>query len=154
MAEAKNFRTVWHAITQEFVGYEGSAPSPNHEVRVFPNRESRLRGSRQLLVFAQQRFTIIQSGIREFETRLTSYQYSVDDALTGHEIMAFHWHRGALSWPHIHIGAGSGVLITELQTAHVPSGPVQLAGFVRFLIADFGVDPLRDDRERILASGV
>ena len=140
-------------ITQEFVGYDAGAGAPG-EVRVFPNRVTRLRASRSLTVFAEQRFTIVQSGPRQFDTRLTSYEYAIEDAVTGHEILAFHWHRGAASWPHIHIGAGAGALITELQTAHIPSGIVLLPQFVRFLITDFGVGPLRDDWERVLGSGV
>ena len=74
--------------------------------------------------------------------------------MTGREILAFHLHPGPINGPHIHIGAGAGALITELQTAHIPSGFVLLPQFVRFLITDLGVEPLRDDWERVLSSGV
>lgn len=142
----------WHTITREFVRYDASAAAADRTVRVVANRPTRVRGSRQLSIHANQRFTILQSGPNSFDTELIGYDFAVDDATTGHEIIAFHLHPGPVSSPHIHLGAGSGALIPELQTAHLPGGIVQLAAFARFLITDFGVPPLRDDWEQLLAT--
>ncbi len=59
--------------------------------------------------------------------------------------------------PHLHV---STALIAQtdattsreigLDRLHLPTGQVSVAGFVRMLIAEFGVTPLRDDWQATL----
>ena len=56
----------------------------------------------------------------------------------------FHQH------PHLHIGAelvrpGLQIAPKDVHKVHVPTGYVTLPMFVRMLIEEFGVEPLRDD---------
>jgi hypothetical protein len=37
-----------------------------------------------LAISAEQRFTIVQSGLRRFDSELFGYEYSIDDATTSH----------------------------------------------------------------------
>lgn len=77
---------------------------------------------------------------------LAEYKYAVADALSGHEIFAYHLHPGKVFAPHLHLGAGAGSLAAPLYKAHFPTaGPVELTGLFRLLIEDFGVRPLRAD---------
>lgn len=142
-------RESWNTVSKLYIGYDGLDLKADSTARI-GLKGGELRGSRRLIVDIEQRFRIAQSGPRQFDTELLGYEDAVDDAQGGHEIMAFHWHRGVIDWAHIHMGAGGGAMIPELQRAHVPSGTVQLQDFVRFLRVDFGVAPLRDDWERVV----
>ncbi len=89
-----------------------------------------------------------------WEARTAGYYYALEDD-NGREIIAYHWHPGSAigsvpDYPHLHLGAGSRVSLGELQKAHVPTGYVSLADFLRLLISDFQITPLRDDWAPIL----
>jgi hypothetical protein len=82
--------------------------------------------------------------------RVVGYGYSVIDT-GGRELLAFHWHpdgQSPIVEPHLHIhGAVAGI---ALDSAHVPTGLVSLQSFLRFLIRDFAVVPLRPDWPTLL----
>lgn len=85
---------------------------------------------------------------------LASYFHTLRD-LEGREILAYHWHpdsRSPITFPHLHLGAGSRVGREELQKAHVPSGPVELEDLLLMAIREFGVQPRREDWREILGS--
>ncbi|MBA4179835.1 MAG: hypothetical protein C0506_04530 [Anaerolinea sp.] len=93
---------------------------------------------------------ITTGGAGEMTARLTSYVYQLS-AAGGAEILAYHWHPGsAEARPHLHISAAAGSVLPELQRAHLPTGKVELAEFIRLLVRDFGVRPLRKDWRRVL----
>jgi hypothetical protein len=80
---------------------------------------------------------------------VTDYAFQV--YRNGAEFLVFHWHPGSLSWmaePHLHVkGSIAGV---DLTKAHLPTGEVTLQAFIRFLIVDLGVEPVRTDWRTIL----
>jgi hypothetical protein len=87
--------------------------------------------------------------------RVTGYMFALDDA-DGKEILAYHWHPSGLGRrrePHLHLGAGAQVGLQPLGTAHRPTGMVALHEFIRLLIADLGVRPIRSDWQDILEAG-
>jgi len=55
-----------------------------------------------------------------------------------------------VTFPHLHLEAGAGVQRAELTQAHLPTGSVTLAAFLRMAIRDFGVEPRRDDWQNVL----
>lgn len=89
-----------------------------------------------------------------WEARTVGYYYALENE-AGQEIIAYHWHPGSAigsvpDYPHLHLGAGSRISFRELQQAHVPTGYVSLADFLRLVISDFQIKPLRDDWSRVL----
>jgi hypothetical protein len=95
-----------------------------------------------------------EEGSAAWRVGLSSYFYTLRDA-QGPEIIAYHWHPGGRSpidFPHLHLGAGSGVGRDELQKAHLPTGRVELEDVLLMAIREFGVRPWRDDWEEILGS--
>jgi hypothetical protein len=83
--------------------------------------------------------------------QVAGYNYALIGS-DGGEIVAFHWHpdgRSPVTEPHVHIkGTVAGV---DLSKAHIPTGMVGVQSFLRFVIRDFGVEPLRPDWRRILS---
>lgn len=95
-----------------------------------------------------------------WEARSVGHQYALEDS-GGQEIVAYHWHPTSSittvpDYPHLHLGAGSGVSQRQLRKAHVPTGYVSLADFLQLLISDFQITPLRRDWKDALegASGL
>lgn len=76
-----------------------------------------------------------------------AYYYSLDDA-DGQEIISYHWHpqsRSPIRFPHLHVGPAAGCAREELAAAHCPTSRISLEEFLRFVITDFRVEPLRSD---------
>jgi hypothetical protein len=72
--------------------------------------------------------------------------------LDGRELVSFHLHPmvdGELA-PHIHL-AFARAEWPAFGRAHVPGPNLAFAAFIRFLIAELGVQPLRPDWQRTLA---
>jgi hypothetical protein len=77
------------------------------------------------------------------------------------EVLAYHWHPRGLSpvvHPHLHLSrgsvdvlAGDSSRVDVLIGLHLPTGQVDLASVVRFLIVEAGVTARREDWADILA---
>lgn len=80
---------------------------------------------------------------------LYSYSLSLHG---GPEVLAYHLHPLDADLPryHLHLGQGSGMLAPELVKAHLPSGPISVAEFLRFAIRDWKVRALRPDWRSVL----
>ena len=82
--------------------------------------------------------------------QVTDYAYQVYRA-DGRELIAYQWHPTGQSWmrePHLHLGGA--VSEFDLSKAHLPTGQVFLQPFLRCLILDLGVEPLRPDWRTVL----
>ena len=81
-------------------------------------------------------------------TRSYLYQVYADD---GREFIAFHWHpgRGRIALPHAHFKTLSEPL--AMGKAHIPTGRISLEAVIRLLIEELGVQPIRQDWERVLS---
>jgi hypothetical protein len=76
-----------------------------------------------------------------------AYAYAIEDD-AGTEILTYHWHPEARSQvirPHVHLESASGVTRPRLLGAHLPTGHVTLAQFIRCLIEELGSEPRRAD---------
>lgn len=93
-------------------------------------------------------------------TDIVAYSYRI---VTGdeEEVLAYHWHPRGLSpvvHPHLHLSrhavdalAGDSSKSAPLVDLHLPTGHVDLAAVVRFLIAEAGVPARRADWADVLA---
>ncbi len=96
----------------------------------------------------------------QWEVRIVAYEYVVK-AADGPELLAYHWHpqrlpglqgppRTFVTTPHLHLGAGAGVVAPSLHRAHLPTGPISLQEILRLAIRDLGVRSQRPDWDRVL----
>lgn len=89
----------------------------------------------------------------QWEARTAGYLYRLDGA-DGREILAYHWHPAGLSHehrPHLHVGAGYGLIRPEWQKAHLPTGPLSPAALLEPCITHLGVPPRRRDWVAVFA---
>jgi hypothetical protein len=90
-----------------------------------------------------------------WKVRTVAYHYTVEESGDqGREMFAYHWHpqgRTAITFPHFHLYQGAGAIHDEVRKAHFPTGRIAFEDVLRLVIKQFGVDPLRDDWEAILA---
>jgi len=87
-----------------------------------------------------------------WKVTITAYHYTLE-GLDGREIVSFQWHprgRGALPYPHLHLGAAAEVGRAELEGAHIPTGRVALEQVLRFAIETFRLRPRRGDWRDVL----
>ena len=79
------------------------------------------------------------------------YAYELYDN-DGAELLAYHWHpfgRIPVVEPHLHVTNRHPAF--DLSKTHLPTGIVSPTNFLRCLIAEFGVEPLRTDWRDVLA---
>lgn len=86
------------------------------------------------------------------------YQYSLLDQNL-EELLVYHWHPGSAGpdFPHLHVSASLNAQVDaltrreiDLDKRHLATGQVSLSAFIRMLIAELDVRPLRADwRERL-----
>jgi hypothetical protein len=97
---------------------------------------------------------------RSWQVDLAGYIYRILDR-GGREVIAYHWHPESAgpAFPHLHLSGrlppvdlGPDVAPAAIADMHLPTGHVTLAAFVRLLIAEFGIEPLRADWESVLAA--
>jgi hypothetical protein len=89
-----------------------------------------------------------------WKAAVTTYNYSLRDH-DHKEILSYHWHPdtpNSVDFPHMHLGAGTGMTRQELFRAHLPTGHIALADMIRLTIIEFGVQALRGDWREILAA--
>ena len=75
-----------------------------------------------LSIRAYARVVEREDGAAPGRVELAYYFHTLQDA-QGREIITYHWHpggRSSIDFPHLHLGAGSGVGREELQKAHIP----------------------------------
>lgn len=147
-------RKVLSCVTQEVVQVGGGYhPADQPHVLIVANGNPvRLKGGKRVTLSVLQRYRVIEEvGEREpwrVSTAAYLYALGVDG---GPEILGYHWHPfSGAAFPHVHLGAGSGVNREELQKAHLPTGRIALEQVVRLAIADFDAEPLRPDWDEVL----
>lgn len=132
----------------------GYAVGSTHALVLGSPEATRLPGSSIALSIRVYARVAERTGEAPWRADLASYFYTLRD-LEGQEILAYHWHpnsRSPITFPHLHLGAGSRVGREELQKAHVPSGRVELEDVLAMAIREFGVRPRREDWARILGT--
>lgn len=119
----------------------------------------RLTGAEQLSLRVLFRYQIGSTGEhgRGWDVTTRAYYYAVRDA-DRDEVVAYHWHpegSGSVTDPHLHVGraiVGPALQFGNryIHRMHFPTSQVSLAAFIRLLIEEFGVRPLRDDWDAVL----
>jgi hypothetical protein len=107
---------------------------------------------------AEQRLTLrvvegyrVSQDLEGWHVKVLGYLYGIE--YEGREIVAYHWHpRGAsrVTTPHLHVGADIRVGDRWLGKVHLPTGAVGLEQVLALAIVELGVEPLRDDWERVM----
>ena len=93
-----------------------------------------------------------ESGATDWRITLLGYRYELHDRADDAELLAYHWHpygRSLVVEPHLHVTNRHRSV--DLSKAHLPTGIVSPTTFVRCLITEFGVEPLRPDWQDVLA---
>ena len=113
-----------------------------------------LGGVPRLGLQLQQTYRIVEPATRGnlWTVRVTGYAYAVLDSEL-REVLTYHWHpRGnsPIVMPHLHLEQGAMVGRPEVRDAHLPTGPISIGLFLRLLIEDLSVEPVRTDWESIL----
>lgn len=80
-----------------------------------------------------------------YKVTITAYMYIVDDH-RGREVFSYHWQPDGpkVKFPHLHVEHPA------FKKAHFPTRRISLEEVLTLLIADFGVQPLKSDWERVL----
>ena len=144
------FGTVLRCVTPAYVDVRSPAKQPTGSLALNLGVPVRLHA--QLPIFLSARmFYRLEQHERLWQAGTSAYWYSLHDER--HEIFAYHWHPEQtpnVTFPHLHLEAGAGVQRAELTRAHLPTGGVTLAAFLRMAIRDFGVEPRRNDWQNVL----
>lgn len=107
-----------------------------------------------------QRIQVLRSGgpeRRQWTVIIQGYNY-VLRLPDNSEIVAYQWDPegpGRVNFPHLHIGRGATGSVTTfgprgLHRIHFPTKHIELEDVLRLAISEFGVEPRRDDWERVL----
>jgi len=132
----------------------GYHPAPHPHVATLNQGERvTLRGPRRLSMVVILHYRIVEApGRSVWAIRTAAYYFELADA-RGREFLAYHWHPEGhpISWPHMHVGSGSGADQVALShKAHLPTGRVSLEDVIHLAITELDVPPRRANWDEIL----
>jgi hypothetical protein len=140
----------------KFTLSEGGYNTPGriHALALNKNEPIKLRGPKFLfkLQMSYEIIPVDETGREPWRVTTHAYNYEVQTS-NGQAVVSFHWHpQGKVQDPHIHVGntqlAADAVLTNKL---HIATSRVSLESVIRTCIAELGVDPLRDDWDKVLS---
>jgi hypothetical protein len=140
-------------VTRDVLVASGSELNRIESLTLNGGIPSTLKSSPRLYLTVKMlyRVTEVEGDRGPCKVSTAAYYYALHDARQ-RELIAFHWHPEAEGpkEPHLHIYAPSNV-IDLLAKVHLPSGRIALEQFLRFLIQELEVKPVRPDWDRILS---
>lgn len=101
-------------------------------------------------------YTVIADPSTDYRVVVARYFYDLAEVRehgTQLEGLGYHWNPSSDEgprFPHLHVYADREVLGKHLQKFHLPTGPISVETFIRLLIVEFDVTPLRDDWQALL----
>jgi len=127
-------------VSQEHGGSEAFTISED------PLRLRSARLSADVHLQLQHQYQLVrEKARRSWHASTAAYAYTLTSS--GRELAAWHWHPASgVAYPHVHV---TGAVLDH--RVHVPTGRVSIESVLRMLIGDFGVAPLRDDWDDVLA---
>jgi len=138
-------------LTHDVLVASGSGLDKLESLALNKGSPSRLRG-RRLYITVKMLYRVTEAvGERgPWKVSTAAYFYAFHDEKQ-REILAFHWHpeTEGQKEPHLHFYGASNIM-TLLAKVHLPTGRITLEQFLRFLIVELDVKPLRNDWERVL----
>jgi hypothetical protein len=138
-------------VTRDVLVASGSAVNRLESLALNLGSPSRLRGKHlYVTVKLQYRVTHAEGESGPWKVSTAAYFYALHDEKQ-REIMAFHWHpeTEGQKQPHLHLYDASNIA-TMLAKVHVPTGRITLEQYLRFLIVELKVRPLRSDWQKVL----
>ena len=117
----------------------------------------KISGGSRIALDLTMRYEIVRKdtdqGLWAVSTRAYYYTVETED---GAQVFAYHWHprgKSSVTFPHLHLGHArlhhDGVFSRK---AHMPTGRISLESVIRLCIREYGIQPLRDDWEQVLAN--
>jgi len=89
-----------------------------------------------------------------WKVQTVTYYYTLEEGTPPHrELIAYHWHphgHSPITYPHLHLYAGTGAIHHRIPEAHFPTGRIALEQVFRLAIEHCQVDPLRSDWASVL----
>jgi hypothetical protein len=138
-------------------GYHVSPMSDPPQVLLFQNNPVILGHDKRFALKLIQQYRVVEGeGERgPWKVSTVAYYYTLEiPGPARQEVLGYHWHpqeRNAITYPHLHLYQGAGVLQHNLLKAHLPTARIAIEDLLRFVITQLGVLPLRKDWEVILA---
>ncbi len=126
----------------------GAGEGDNRSFMTLSDRWVPLRGRNPLQLSLLHTYTVTE-GEGGWVVRSAGYSYQIRDEAE-REIIAYHWDPEGLGVPHPHLHLRRLTAPIDLSKCHIPTGRVSLEAVVRFLIAELGVTPLREDWQPLL----
>ncbi len=103
----------------------------------------------------QQEYHIVKGeGFRgKWRARISAWHYTLLDG--DHELLVYHWHPKieGVAEPHLHANLHDRCSPALTANSHVPTGRIALEQFIRMLIDECEVEPIRNDWPAVLDSG-
>lgn len=138
-------------MTHDVLVASGSDVNKLESLALHLGSPSRLRGKHlYITVKMQYRVSQAQGERGPWKVSTAAYFYALHEEKQ-REILAFHWHpeTEGQKEPHLHLYDASNI-VSMLSKVHLPTGRITLEQFLRFLIVELNVKPLRNDWERVL----
>jgi hypothetical protein len=135
----------------------GYGVSDDPHLLTFADDPVELTGRQDFALSVRHEYRIVRGeGLwGRWKVRTVGYYYELQDDCND-EVISFHWHpesRSPLTFPHMHIGVGSGVTVPGLRKPHYETPRMALETFLLMLFKDFGVQHKRDDYKNVLSRG-
>ena len=149
-------QSLLSCVTNSVVDVAGGyhpAPRP-HSLLLNNGQIAWLRGTARFGFQLQQNYLIEAPEARGdlWAVRIVAYSYTLSDS-EQREILSYHWHplgNSRISRPHLHLEQGALVSRPDIRDSHLPTGPLSINDFLRFLIEELSVEPDRLDWELCL----
>jgi hypothetical protein len=110
----------------------------------------RLRTESRLTLDVTEQYRVHEDA-EGWRAEVVGYLYGIE--CEGRELLSYHWHPGgdsSIATPHMHVGVDVRVGDRWLGKVHLPTGAVGLEQVVALAIVELGVEPLREDWERLI----
>lgn len=121
-----------------------------HRLLLARGDAARLQAEPGLTLLVTEQYEVRQS-TAGWHVEIVGYLYAIGHE--GRELVSYHWHPGGksqITQPHMHVAANVQLGDRWLGKVHLPTGMVGLEQVVTLAIVELGVEPLRDDWQRLI----
>lgn len=122
-----------------------------HRLLLARGDAARLHAELRLTLLVTEQYEVRQSTAGWY-VEIVGYLYAIRHE--DRELVSYHWHpsgKSPISQPHMHVGAAVQIGDRWLGKVHLPTGMVGLEQIIALAVVELGVEPLRDDWERLIA---
>jgi hypothetical protein len=138
-------------VTRDVLVASGSDLNRIESLTLNKGIPSRLKSNPPLYLTVKMLYRVTEAKGERGPWRVSTaaYYYALHDSKR-RELLAFHWHPDSEGRkdPHLHIYDAANI-IRLLAKVHLPTGRIALEDFLRFLIQELKVKPIRADWEQV-----